>query len=272
MSETQSQSIQFPHGTAGPLRAEGLYDPANEHDACGVGFIVNIKGERNHDILLSGLEILVNLSHRGACGCDPLTGDGCGVLTQMPDELLRPATAEIGFELPPSGQYGAGAVFLPCDDAQRGFCQRRLEEIVVEEGQKFLGWREVPVDNRALGWLARSVEPAIRQIFIGRGADTPADMFEWKLYVVRKRIENEIRASELSDKKFFYIPSLSSRVLVYKGLMQPEQAEGFYRDLSDERYVSALALVHQRYSTNTFPTIRSAIWRTTARSTPCAAM
>jgi glutamate synthase domain-containing protein 2/glutamate synthase domain-containing protein 1/glutamate synthase domain-containing protein 3 len=253
MSETQSYS-KLPHETAGPLRAEGLYDPANEHDACGVGFIVNITGERTHDVLCSGLEILVNLSHRGACGCDPLTGDGCGVLTQMPDELLRAKTAEIGFELPPRGQYGAGAVFLPRSDPEREFCQRRLVEIIVDEGQTFLGWRQVPVDNRALGWLARSVEPVIQQVFIGRGPATPDDMFEWKLYVIRKRIENEVRAGELSEKKFFYIPSLSSRVLIYKGLMQPEQAGGFYRDLTDERYLTALALVHQRYSTNTFPT------------------
>jgi glutamate synthase domain-containing protein 2/glutamate synthase domain-containing protein 1/glutamate synthase domain-containing protein 3 len=231
-----------------------MYDPANEHDACGVGFVVNIKGQRSHDILRSGLEILVNLSHRGACGCDPLTGDGCGVLTQMPDELLRDKMGEIDVALPPRGEYGAGAVFLPRDEAQRLFCQRRLEELIAEEGQTFLGWREVPVDNRALGWLARSVEPVIQQLFIGRGAETPADMFEWKLYVIRKRIENEVRLSDLSEKMQFYIPSLSSRVMIYKGLMQPEQAEGFYRDLSDERYQTALALVHQRYSTNTFPT------------------
>ncbi|HEV3417634.1 MAG TPA: glutamate synthase subunit alpha, partial [Pirellulales bacterium] len=205
MSEIESHSPSRPH--------QGLYDPANEHDACGVGFVVNIKGRRSHDILRSGLEILVNLSHRGACGCDPLTGDGCGVLTQMPDELLRDKMGEIDVALPLRGEYGAGAVFLPRDEAQRQFCQRRLEEIIAEEGQTFLGWREVPVDNRALGWLARSVEPVILQLFIGLGAETPADMFEWKLYVIRKRVENEVRASELSEKNQFYIPSLSSRVM-----------------------------------------------------------
>ena len=245
MSQYIPQAVDLP---------EGLYDPANEHDACGVGFVVHIKGEKSHDVLRSGLEILVNLSHRGACGCDPMTGDGCGVLTQMPHELFQIKAAEAGFDLPDRGLYGAGAVFLPRDEAQRNFCERRLEEIIADERQTFLGWRDVPVNNQALGWLARSVEPTIRQVFIARGADTPADMFEWKLYVIRKRIEIEVRASQLSEKKFFYIPSLSSRVLIYKGLMQPEQAEGFYRDLSDERYVSALALVHQRYSTNTFPT------------------
>jgi glutamate synthase domain-containing protein 2/glutamate synthase domain-containing protein 1/glutamate synthase domain-containing protein 3 len=254
MSESQSSRTIPSRGMPNRAQAEGLYDPANEHDACGVGFVVNIKGERSHDLLRSGLEILVNLSHRGACGCDPLTGDGCGVLTQMPDELLRAKTAEIGFELPPRGEYGAGAVFLPPDASQREFCERRLEAIITEEGQKFLGWRDVPVNTGALGWLAQSVEPTIRQLFIARGADTPADMFEWKLYVIRRRIENEIRGSDLSELQRFYIPSLSSRVMIYKGLMQPEQAEGFYVDLSDERYLTALALVHQRYSTNTFPT------------------
>ena len=250
----QPHSTRFAHPLVAPAVDGGLYDAANERDACGVGFIVHIKGERSHDIITSGLEILVNLSHRGACGCDPRTGDGCGILTQMPDEFLRTKTAEIGFALPPAGQYGAGAVFLPRDAAERRFCQERLEEIIREEGQTFLGWREVPVDSGALGWLAQSVEPAIRQVFIARGDRTPDDMFEWKLFVIRKRIENEVRGSAMRDKRYFYIPSLSSRVLIYKGLMQPEQAEGFYRDLSDESYVSALALVHQRYSTNTFPT------------------
>ncbi len=246
MSSKRPTNRSIPH--------EGLYDPANEHDACGVGFIVHFKGEKSHDIVQSGLEILVNLSHRGACGCDPLTGDGCGILTQMPDELLRAVAPQSGFELPARGEYGAGPVFLPPDNNQRDFCQQRMAEIVAEEGQTLLGWRDVPVNNNVLGWLARKVEPTIYQVFIARGANTPADMFQWKLYVIRKRIENVVRASDLSEKKYFYIPSLSTDVIVYKGLMQPEQAEGFYRDLSDERYVSALALVHQRYSTNTFPT------------------
>jgi glutamate synthase (ferredoxin) len=232
----------------------GLYDPAQEHDACGVGFVVNIEGRKSHEVIRWGLEILVNLSHRGACGCDPLTGDGCGILTQMPHEFLQPVVAELGIELPPRGEYGAGAVFLPRDEVQRQFCQQRFEQIIAEEGQRLLGWRDVPVDNRVLGWLARDVEPVIRQIFIARGADTPADMLEWKLYVIRKRIERVVRTSRLSERKFFYMPSLSTRVLVYKGLMLPDQTEGFYLDLKDARFVSALALVHQRYSTNTFPT------------------
>ena len=238
----------------GPDQQLGLYDPSQEHDACGVGFVVNNNGDKSHEIIRRGMEILVNLSHRGACGCDPLTGDGCGILTQMPHEFLQPVVAELGFELPPRGEYGAGAVFLPRDETQRQFCQQRFEQIIAEEGQKLLGWRDVPVDNRVLGWLARDVEPVIRQIFIARGANTPADMLEWKLYVIRKRIERVVRTSRLSERKFFYLPSLSTRVLVYKGLMLPDQTEGFYVDLKDPRYVSALALVHQRYSTNTFPT------------------
>jgi glutamate synthase (NADPH) large chain len=149
MSESQSSRTIPSRGMPNRAQAEGLYDPANEHDACGVGFVVNIKGERSHDLLRSGLEILVNLSHRGACGCDPLTGDGCGVLTQMPDELLRAKTAEIGFELPPRGEYGAGAVFLPPDASQREFCEQRLEAIITEEGQKLLGWRCARQHRRA---------------------------------------------------------------------------------------------------------------------------
>ncbi len=248
MRHNQSITDRAPH------TADGLYDPANEHDACGVGFVAHIRGEKSHDVLSWGLEILVNLSHRGACGCDPLTGDGCGMLTQLPHDFLAAKAAELGFKLPAQGDYGAGNVFLPRDEAQRRFCEERLAAIVAEEGQRLVGWRDLPVENDVLGWLAREVEPVIRQIFIARGADTPRDMLEWKLYVIRKRIEHEVRGSELSERKYFYLPSLSSRVLVYKGLMLPEQMEGFYPDLRDERYVSALALVHQRYSTNTFPT------------------
>jgi glutamate synthase (ferredoxin) len=232
----------------------GLYDPANEHDACGVGFVVNIQGEKSHEVLRWGLEILINLSHRGACGCDPLTGDGCGILTQLPHDFLQAKAADLGFSLPDAGDYGAGNIFLPRDEVQRRICEHRLEAIVAEEGQRLIGWRDVPVENQALGWLARGVEPAIRQIFIARGPDTPRDLLEWKLYVIRKRMENEVRKSVMSERKYFYLPSLSTRVLVYKGLMLPDQMEHFYSDLTDPNYVSALALVHQRYSTNTFPT------------------
>ncbi len=253
----------FKHNGGLPPR-QGLYDPANEHDACGVGFVVNLRGEKSHSIVRSGLEILVNLTHRGACGCDPLTGDGAGILTQMPHEFFAAKATELGFDLPPRGDYAIGAVFLPRTEGERHYCQERLEAIVAEEGQRLLGWRDVPVDNAVLGRTARDVEPCIRQVFIGRGSTTPAHtaesttslpgLFEWKLYVIRKRLENDIRVSRLAQKQYFNIPSLSSRVIVYKGLLLAEQVERFYHDLADERFTSALALVHQRYSTNTFPT------------------
>ena len=233
---------------------EGLYDPANEHDACGVGFVVDIQGRKSHRIVRRGLEILVNLTHRGACGCDPLTGDGAGILTQIPHRFFADKAAELGYTLPAPGEYGLGFVFLPNDAEQRRWCIEQLERFVAEEGQRLIGWRDVPVDNEHIGWSARGVEPMMKQVFIARGEATPADMFEWKLYVVRKRLERAVAESDLSQKKYCYLPSLSSRTVVYKGLMLAEQVERFYLDLADERFDSALALVHQRYSTNTFPT------------------
>lgn len=238
-----------------PRQPEGLYDPAFEHDACGVGFVVNMHGKKSHEIVRQGLEILVNLTHRGACGCDPLTGDGAGILMQMPHEFFSEVLAEMGIDLPPRGHYAVGNVFLPPDDAQRRYCQDRLENICRDEGQVFLGWRDVPLDNALIGQVAREVEPVVRQAVIGRGERTSPELFEWKLYVIRKRHELEIRATtELKQKKYCYTCTLSSRVIVYKGLMLADQVERFYRDLADQRMISALALVHQRYSTNTFPT------------------
>ncbi|HEX5445716.1 MAG TPA: glutamate synthase subunit alpha, partial [Pirellulales bacterium] len=233
---------------------EGLYDPANEHDACGVGFVVNLRGEQSHAIVRSGLQILVNLTHRGACGCDPLTGDGAGILTQIPHEFFQAKCAERGFELPAPGDYGIGTVFLPPDRDQRAWCEQKLAELIAAEEQRLLGWRDVPIDNEHIGYVAREVEPVIRQVFVARGDATPPDMLEWKLYVIRKQLESAVRESSLAQKKYCYVPTLSSRVIVYKGLMLADQVEPFYGDLADERYVSALALVHQRYSTNTFPT------------------
>ena len=233
---------------------EGLYDPENEHDACGVGFVVDIKGRKSHEIVRRGLEILVNLTHRGATGCDPLTGDGAGIITQIPHDFFAAKAEEAGFKLPAPGEYGIGFVFLPNDEAERKFCIDLLEKFIAEEGQTLLGWRDVPVDNEHIGWSARDVEPVMKQIFIARGKNTPADMLEWKLFVIRKRLEVAVYDSKLTQKKYCYLPSLSTRTIVYKGLMLAEQVERFYLDLADERFVSALALVHQRYSTNTFPT------------------
>ena len=233
---------------------EGLYDPENEHDACGVGFVVDIKGRQSHAIVRRGLEILVNLTHRGATGCDPLTGDGAGIITQIPHEFFAAKTAELGITLPAPGQYGIGFVFLPHDEAQRKWCVDLFEKFIAEEGMQLLGWRDVPVDNEHIGWSARDVEPVMKQVFIACGPKLSADMLEWKLYVARKRLEVAVYDSDLSQKKYCYLPSLSTKTIIYKGLMLAEQVERFYLDLADERFVSALALVHQRYSTNTFPT------------------
>ena len=239
--------------TPGVLPAkQGLYDPKNEHDACGVGFIADIKGEKSHKIVLQGLEILKNLTHRGAVGADPLAGDGAGLLMQIPDEFLR---AEAGFDLPPVGEYGVGMVFLPQADSARKQCEEKVAYYIAAEGQKFLGWRDVPVDNEGLGESVKECEPIVRQIFIGRGSNcADQDAFERKLFVIRKQIENEIRELESKGSESFYVSSMSSRVLLYKGMLLANQVGVYYSDLVDERVVSALALVHQRFSTNTFPT------------------
>ncbi len=232
----------------------GLYRSAHEHDACGVGFVVNMHGRRSHGIIEKGLKILENLTHRGACGCDPLTGDGAGMLMQIPHDFMVGACREIGFELPDEGRYGVGTVFLPRNVFERNVCLELFEKVIHEEGQKFLGWRVVPVDESQAGPLARSSMPEIRQVFIGagRGADDSAAL-ERKLYVIRKRIEAEVRNSDLKDSESFYVPSLSSRTLVYKGLLLPEQIPAFFKDLRDPALTSAIALVHQRFSTNTLP-------------------
>jgi glutamate synthase domain-containing protein 2/glutamate synthase domain-containing protein 1/glutamate synthase domain-containing protein 3 len=235
--------------------AQGLYDPRFEHDACGVGMVCNLKGHRSHDIIHKALDILVNLSHRGACGCDETTGDGAGILFQIPDKFLRRKAGELGLALPEPTAYASGLVFLPRDEAQRRFCMDLFERVIREEGQEFIGWRDVPQHNRVLGDLARRVEPDIHQIFIGRGKGIRDQAhFERKLYVIRKVMEKAIRESTLAERKFFYVPSLSSRTMVYKGLMLADQIEPFLPDLADPDLESAMALVHQRYSTNTFPT------------------
>jgi len=232
----------------------GLLDPRTERDACGVGFVVNVKGERSHDIIEKGLTVLQNLTHRGACGCDPLTGDGAGILVQVPDAFLRRECGAERITLPAPGRYGVGMVFLPVEADDQRACVAIVEKVIAEEGQTLLGWRRVPVDERGPGPLARTVMPAVRQVFVGAGRDADdADALERKLYVIRKRIEQLVRASGLAHADRFYVPSLSARTIVYKGLLLPEQIPVFYHDLSDSLFVSALALVHQRFSTNTFP-------------------
>ncbi|MBI1864326.1 MAG: glutamate synthase subunit alpha, partial [Nitrospirae bacterium] len=227
---------------------QGLYDPQFEHDNCGVGFVANIKGVKSHDIIEKGLQVLLNLTHRGATGADPETGDGAGVLMQMPHLFLKEECRKIGIDLPAVGRYGAGLVFLPRDVVQRNRCEELLEYYVRQEGQALLGWRDVPTDNRLVGRTSREGEPVIRQIFVGSRAADPAAL-ERKLYLIRKQVERRVRESDLTEKSYFYVPSLSARVLIYKGQLMAHQIEAYYPDLSDPRMESALVLVHQRYST-----------------------
>ena len=238
---------------AGYPKAQGLYDPRNEHDACGIGFVVNIQGEQSHEIILKGLQILINLTHRGACGCDPETGDGAGILIQIPHKFFAGECAALGFTLPPAGEYGVGMVFLPVEPSHRLLAEGILERITREEGLTVLGWRDTPVNVDAIGRVARASQPYIEQIFIGGAAGMTQDELERKLYVVRKRAESEIASSDMPDKNFFYVPSLSSRTIIYKGLLLAPQIAEFYNELTDPEAVSALCLVHQRFSTNTFP-------------------
>ena len=233
---------------------QGLYDPRFEHDACGVGFVVDIKGRKSHEIVGQGIKILENLAHRGACGCDPLTGDGAGIMIQMPDKFLRKVTSSQGIELPPEGDYACGNVFLPNELQSRNIVEGWVEQIIHEEGQRFLGWRNIPYDEKHVGHVARSVQPELRQLFIGRGATTKPEDFERRLYVLRKRCWTKVHLSTIHHRSLFYVCSLSSKTIVYKGQLMAEQLGPFFRDLSDVDMTSALALVHSRYSTNTFPT------------------
>ncbi|HTL03465.1 MAG TPA: glutamate synthase large subunit, partial [Vicinamibacterales bacterium] len=244
---------------------QGLYDPSFERDACGVGFVVNVKGVRSHAIVSQALQVLVNLLHRGACGCEVNTGDGAGILIQIPDKFLRKETQRLGMTLPPEGEYGVGAVFMPRDTAARATIEALMEKIIQEEGQTLLGWRDLPTDDRLVGASAAAVEPYFKQIFIGshvrRKEDANASdaslraAFERKLYVIRKRIEHAVDKLPLpaTEKKYFYIPSLSANTLIYKGMLIADQIETMFPDLADPDVESALALVHQRFSTNTFP-------------------
>jgi glutamate synthase (NADPH) large chain len=233
--------------------AQGLYDPAHEHDACGIGFVANISGNKSHDIIDKGLRVLLNLAHRGACGCDPETGDGAGVLIQIPHKFFARECEKLGFTLPRPGRYGVGMIFLPVEKHPRLQCEGILERIVREEGLRLLGWRDTPTYASAIGRVARASQPYIQQIFVKCALGLDEDAFERKLYVVRKRAENEVRESGVEDAETFYVPSLSCRTIVYKGLLLAPQIVNFYRELSDPDVGSALCLVHQRFSTNTFP-------------------
>jgi glutamate synthase (ferredoxin) len=242
------------HTRTGPPPKQGLYDPWFEHEACGVGFVVDVQGRKSHQILRHGIEVLLNLNHRGACGCEVNTGDGAGVLIQMPHAFLKQAAARERIKLPGASEYGVGMVFLPQDAGQRRKFERKFEVIVAEEGQKVLGWRTVPVNRAGLGQTARAAEPFMRQVFIARNRKLDDDMaFERKLYVIRKRAVTEIRNSGLPGAHYWYIASLSYKTLVYKGMLLTEQLTEYYPDLLDPAMETALALVHSRFSTNTFP-------------------
>ncbi|MBD3245847.1 MAG: glutamate synthase large subunit [Candidatus Omnitrophica bacterium] len=235
--------------------AQGLYDSRCEKDACGVGFVCDVKGRKSSSIVQDGLNVLLRLAHRGAVGSDPDTGDGAGILIQIPDEFLRHAAEGEGFSLPKKGRYGTGLIFFPVVAEERQFCKRVVRKVVEEEGQRLLGWRAVPVDNSKIGEGARETEPVFEQVFIEAAKEmTDQTQFERILYVIRKRVENIVRSQKLRQRDFFYITNISSYTLAYKGLLMPHQVRAFFLDLQDSSLTSAIALVHSRYSTNTFPT------------------
>ena len=237
------------------LQEHGLYSGHNEHDACGVGFVAHIRGEKSHSIVSNALKILENLDHRGAVGADKLMGDGAGILIQLPDALYRAEMATQGVQLPAAGEYGVGMIFLPKERASRLACEQEMERAIKAEGQVLLGWRDVPVNaDMPMSPTVREKEPIIRQVFIGRGNDVIVqDALERKLYVIRKTASAAIQHLNLKHSKEYYVPSMSSRTVIYKGLLLADQVGTYFYDLQDVRCVSALGLVHQRFSTNTFP-------------------
>ncbi len=233
---------------------QGLYDPFFEHDACGVGFVVDMKGRKTHRIVEQAVEVLVNLDHRGAAGSEVNTGDGAGILVQIPHKFFVAACAKAQIPLPAAGQYGVGVAFLPKNVTKRRRLEEKFEQIIRSEGQTFLGWRTVPVNNKSLGETAKGSEPCMRQVFIGRDPELTDDLaFERKLYVIRKRAYNEIRNTTMDGAEYWYLCSLSARTIVYKGMLLTLQMSEYFPDLSDPLFESALALVHSRFSTNTFP-------------------
>ena len=231
----------------------GLYRSQFEHDACGMGFVAHIKGQKSHDIIENALTVLDNLTHRGAAGSDPESGDGAGILIQVPHAFFAVACAKEGFSLPDEGRYAVGMMFMQRDEKRRKKTASHIERIIEEEGQQVLGWRDVPVNEDACGWLARETMPIFRQVFVGMVGDLDQDAFERKLYVIRRRIENENFNTGLAIDGDFYVCSFSSRTVVYKGLLLAYQFPRFFHDLADPKCASAIALVHSRFSTNTMP-------------------
>ena len=247
----------IPRNVSGEPLAQGLYDPAFEHDSCGVGFVVHIKGRKSHQIVKDALTMLDNMEHRGACGCETNTGDGAGILVQVPDKFFRKVLAKSGFTLPPVGQYGVASIFLPRDPQERAICEKTLEQVVKAEGQTVLGWRDVPQNNADIGPTAKAAEPVMRQLFVGRNPAITDDLaFERKLYVIRRLAVNQLRYTgphHAAKDTLFFITSFSARTLIYKGMLSAPQLEPYFPDLRDPDFESALAQVHSRFSTNTFP-------------------
>ena len=225
-----------------------MYDPVYEHDACGIGFVAHIKGAKSHDIVQRGLTVLLNMDHRGATSSDNKTGDGAGILLQMPHDFF----ISQGIDLPEPGRYGAGLVFLPVAEEEADYCVEVLNRYVEAEGLKLIAWRNVPVDGSVIGEIARSTEPMIRQIFVKGNYEQ--DVLERKLYLARKQAERSVRESKLAGKNSFYLPSFSSKIMIYKGMFTPSQLRDYFKDLTHPEMKSAIALVHSRFSTNTFPT------------------
>ncbi|MBT6603058.1 MAG: glutamate synthase subunit alpha, partial [Nitrosomonadales bacterium] len=235
-------------------KKQGLYNPINEHDSCGVGFVANIHGDQSHQIVSQGLELLTNLTHRGATGYDPKLGDGAGILIQIPDIFFKKELGASGLDLPPLGEYAVGMCFLPQHKKNRELCESKIKEIIEGENQIFLSWRDVPFNNGDIAEAAKEVQPIIKQVFIARDHNISSQAaFERKLFVIRKRIEIEIDKFSLEDPANFYIASMSSRTIVYKGMLMAHEVGEFFPDLLNEATISAIALVHQRFSTNTFP-------------------
>ena len=235
------------------LAQSGLYATEMEHDACGIGFLCNIDGRQSHDIVVNGFKILYNLTHRGACGCDPDTGDGCGMLLQLPHLFFQKESEKLGFDLPEKGRYGVGMLFMPQNAETRAAAEAIINTTIEHEGQTLLGWRDVPRDSDTIGWLARRNEPVVRQVFIKASDKLDDDSFERKLFVIRKSSSIAIRSLNMPGAETYYAASMSARTIVYKGLMLPEAVDRYYLDTRDPDFQSALALIHQRYSTNTLP-------------------
>jgi len=235
-------------------KKEGLYDPQFEHDACGVGFVAHLKGKKSHNIVQKGIELLINLEHRGAVGAEKNSGDGAGILTQMPDRFMRKEAKKLGIELPEFGSYGVGVVFLPRDPEAYTVCETIVEQCIAEMGQESLGWRRVATNNEALGERVKAVEPYIHHVFIKKDEAIDSDAFERKLYVIRKHAQTLVTQSNVRGTGYFYMPSMSYKTISYKGQLITEQLPGYFDDLNDPDFESAIALVHSRFSTNTFPT------------------